>query len=101
MPAGGVLRISCRQRGDHAVLRFTDTGEGMSDEVAAKIFEPYFTTKDFGSGLGLTLVYRVVKEHHGDISVTSRPGHGTTFSIALPVPQREMRLIAWNREDGA
>ena len=101
MPTGGVLRVSCRRRGDQAVLRFSDTGEGMSDEVAAKIFEPYFTTKDFGSGLGLTLVYRVVKEHRGDISVTSRPGHGTTFSIALPVPQREMRLITWKREHGA
>lgn len=100
MPDGGVLRVSCRQRGDQVVLRFTDTGEGMSDEVAAKIFEPYFTTKDFGSGLGLTLVYRVVKEHKGDISVASREGHGTTFSISLPVPQREMRLIAWNRENG-
>lgn len=101
MPTGGVLRVSCRRRGDQAVLRFSDTGEGMSDEVAAKIFEPYFTTKDFGSGLGLTLVYRVVKEHRGDISVTSRPGHGTTFSIALPVPQRELRLITWKREHGA
>lgn len=95
MPRGGMLRVATQRRGDQAVLRVSDNGVGMSDEVLAKIFEPYFTTRDFGSGIGLTLVYKVVKEHMGDISVISKEGHGTTFTITLPVPQTEKHLIGW------
>ena len=97
MPDGGILRVSTRRRGDDAILRITDNGVGMNEEVLSKIFEPYFTTRDFGSGIGLTMVYKVVKEHMGDISVHSRPGTGTTFTITLPVPQREKHLLAWGR----
>ncbi|MCG8479365.1 MAG: ATP-binding protein, partial [Spirochaetales bacterium] len=57
MPEGGTLRVSTQVRGDQALLRISDNGIGMSDDVRDKIFEPYFTTKDFGSGIGLTLVY--------------------------------------------
>lgn len=95
MPEGGVLRISTQTRGDEALLRVSDNGVGMSEELVGKIFEPYFTTRDFGSGIGLTLVYKVVKEHLGDISVISREGLGSTFTITLPVPQREQHLITW------
>jgi len=65
----------------------------------AKIFEPYFTTKDFGSGLGLTLVYKIIKEHQGEINLQSKEGEGTTFTITLPVPLREQRLLGWMAED--
>ncbi|SIQ70210.1 PAS domain S-box-containing protein [Alkalispirochaeta americana] len=103
MPQGGTLRVITQVRGDEALVRISDTGLGMSPEVLEKIFEPYFTTRDFGSGIGLTLVYKVVKEHMGDISVHSREGRGSTFTITLPVPQREQRLITWEgnrpRED--
>lgn len=99
MPDGGMLRVNTQQRGDQALLRISDNGEGMSEEVRDKIFEPYFTTKDFGSGIGLTLVYKVVKEHMGDISVISKEGHGTTFTITLPIPQRDMHLITWEGRD--
>lgn len=95
MPEGGMLRVSTQARGDQALLRISDNGSGMSPEVRDKIFEPYFTTKDFGSGIGLTLVYKVVKEHAGDISVISKEGHGTTFTITLPLPQREKHLLGW------
>lgn len=95
MPEGGMLRVSTQTRGDDALLRVSDNGVGMSEEVVGKIFEPYFTTRDFGSGIGLTLVYKVVKEHLGDISVISREGQGSTFTITLPVPQREQHLITW------
>jgi PAS domain S-box-containing protein len=101
MPKGGMLRVSTQQRGDQALLRLSDNGIGMSEEVRDKIFEPYFTTKDFGSGIGLTLVYKVVKEHMGDISVISKEGHGTTFTITLPVPQRDTHLITWEGQDDA
>lgn len=95
MPNGGTLRVSTQKRGDQALLRISDNGNGMSSDVRDKIFEPYFTTKDFGSGIGLTLVYKVVKEHMGDISVISKEGHGTTFTITLPLPQREQHLLGW------
>ncbi len=71
----------------------------MSEEVMNKIFEPYFTTRDNGSGIGLTLVYKIVREHHGDITVSSQEGSGTSFTISFPVPQREMHLIGWEGEN--
>jgi two-component system, sporulation sensor kinase E len=101
MPDGGILRVSTQLRGDQVLFRISDNGVGMSADVRDKIFEPYFTTKDFGSGIGLTLVYKVVKEHMGDISVLSREGRGTTFTITLPVPQREKHLIGWKGDDDA
>ncbi|MFP4510149.1 MAG: two-component system sensor histidine kinase NtrB [Spirochaetota bacterium] len=96
MPEGGELRISTQQRGDEVILRLSDTGTGMSDEVIHKIFEPYFTTKDTGSGIGLTLVYKIIREHMGDIAVMSEEGKGSTFTVTLPVPQREQHLIGWS-----
>ncbi len=72
--------------GDYVVVRVTDTGEGMSQEVQAQIFEPFFTTKEKGqgSGMGLAMVYGIVKNHHGYIGVTSTPGVGTTMRVYLP-----------------
>ena len=99
MPDGGTLRFVSLLRDDMVVLRICDTGVGMSEEVMNKIFEPYFTTRDNGSGIGLTLVYKIVREHYGDITVSSEEGHGTTFTISLPVPQRETYLIGWEGGD--
>ncbi len=95
MPDGGDLTVSTYLNGDDVCLRVADTGVGIEDDVIDKIFEPYFTTKEFGSGIGLTLVYKIVKEHNGEISVLSHPGKGTTFTITFPVPQREQHLISW------
>lgn len=99
MPEGGTLRLVSALRDDVVVLRICDTGVGMSEEVMNKIFEPYFTTRDNGSGIGLTLVYKIVREHHGDITVSSQEGSGTSFTISFPVPQREMHLIGWEGEN--
>ncbi|MCA1755561.1 MAG: PAS domain S-box protein [Spirochaeta sp.] len=101
MPEGGTLKIDTRVRGDEVVLRFTDNGVGMSDQVLEKIFEPYFTTKDFGSGIGLTLVYKVLREHNAEISVVSQEGKGTTFTITFRVPQKEQHLLDWHEEADA
>ena len=60
-----------------------------------KIFEPYFSTSEFSSGLGLMLVYKIVKEHLGDIELDSKTGVGTTFSISIPIPQDERRLLGF------
>jgi two-component system, sporulation sensor kinase E len=99
MPDGGTLRVSSERRGDDVQLDIADTGVGMSDDVAEKIFEPYYTTKDYGSGIGLTLVYKVIKEHLGEISVQTQEGHGTTFTLSFPVPQRERHLLSYRGEE--
>ena len=99
MPDGGVLSVKTRCRGESVELVVADTGEGMSEEVREKIFEPYFTTKDFGSGIGLTLVYKVMKEHMGEINVKSEEGKGSTFILSFPVPQREQHLLSWSGEE--
>lgn len=96
MPDGGELRISTENQGDEVLLRVRDTGIGMSSDVIHKIFEPYYTTRDDGSGIGLTLVYKIIREHMGDIAVASEEGKGSTFTVSLPVPQREQHLIGWN-----
>ena len=85
--------METRRTGDDVLVRISDTGTGIPDEIMDKIFEPYFTTKPFGTGLGLTIVFKIVKEHYGDISVSSRAGEGTTVSLALPLPQKEKILI--------
>ncbi len=72
---------------EHARIRVSDNGIGMSEEVRHRIFEPFFTTKDIGkgTGLGLSTTYAIVREHAGFITCESRPGQGTTFSLYLPV----------------
>ena len=75
MPGGGTLSIETLRSGDEVLVRISDTGAGIPDEIMDKIFEPYFTTKPFGTGLGLTIVFKIVKEHFGDISV-SQPRRG-------------------------
>jgi PAS domain S-box-containing protein len=98
MPDGGRLRVQTVQKGNELLLKISDTGVGIPDEHMDKIFEPYFTTKDFGSGLGLTLVYKIVKEHMGDIEINSKVGEGTSITLSFPVPQKEKRLIGYNEE---
>jgi signal transduction histidine kinase/CheY-like chemotaxis protein len=98
MPAGGTLTIStCNVpagnprlpedvSGDCVMVSVADTGTGMSEEVRAKVFEPFFTTKSVGkgSGLGLSMVYGLVKQCRGAIAIDSRVGHGTTVSLFFP-----------------
>ena len=62
-----------------------DTGPGMSADIKAKIFEPFFSTKEEGIGLGLPIAQRIVEEHGGEIRVESSPGEGTTFYVTLPL----------------
>jgi two-component system, sporulation sensor kinase E len=99
MPSGGNLKVSTFRKGDEIDLSVEDTGVGMSAETQAKIFEPFFTTREAGSGLGLTTVFKIVKEHQGEIQVKSKLGEGTTFTLILPVPQRERRLIGYGANE--
>jgi len=95
MPTGGVIRIQTEKKRGSILLRISDNGIGIPKDILTKIFEPYFTTKEFGSGLGLTVVYKIVKEHQGEISVQSREGEGAEFSLLFPCPQGEKSLIEW------
>lgn len=93
MPAGGELSIiTCFDEGN-VYITIADTGKGIPPDVLHKIFEPYFTTKPDGSGLGLTMTYKVIKEHGGDIQVHSESGKGTRFTLMLPVIHTEKPLL--------
>jgi signal transduction histidine kinase len=85
MPDGGSLRLSCALAGRGRVeVRVEDTGIGIPPEHLGRIFDLYFTTKDHGTGIGLSMVYRIVQMHDGEVEVQSTPGRGTTFRILLP-----------------
>ena len=85
MPSGGTLRlVAAPTSRDTTEVCVEDTGVGIPPEHLGKIFDLYFTTKDHGTGIGLSMVYRIVQMHDGEIEVQSTPGHGTTFRILLP-----------------
>jgi signal transduction histidine kinase len=85
MPNGGTLRIRCESAGGRRVaVVFSDTGVGIAPADLQRIFDLYFTTKEKGSGIGLSMVYRTVQMHDGEIEVESTPDAGTTFRVLLP-----------------
>ncbi len=85
MPNGGSLQIRCEAtRGHRVIITFADTGVGIKPEHLKRIFDLYFTTKEAGSGIGLSMVYRTIQMHDGEIEVESTPGKGTTFRVTLP-----------------
>lgn len=108
MPEGGIIQIKTENadidsgepiplpRGDYIRIGITDQGTGIPPENMSKIFNPFFTTRQQGSGLGLATVFSIIKRHHGYISVESRPEEGATFNIYLPataerIPQPEYK----------
>ena len=101
MPEGGIITVTARNRtigeqpgnqpanaGEYVQVVIQDQGVGIPPENLAKIFDPYFTTKKTGSGLGLAVVHSIISNHQGAVSVESRPGHGTTFTLLLPVSRQ-------------
>ncbi len=84
MPHGGTLTLRSRNEGGHVLIEVADTGSGLTPEECARIFTPYYTSKQHGTGLGLAIVQSVVSDHGGRVRVRSQPGHGTTFVIELP-----------------
>lgn len=84
MPGGGTLTLKTRADGETLRLEIADTGSGMTVEQIENIFEPFYTTKSQGLGLGMPYAQKVVEQHGGTISVESRPGAGTTVRVALP-----------------
>ncbi len=103
MPDGGMIEISCVNltlsepnsfslpAGNYVSLRITDQGHGIAPDHLSRIFDPYFTTKQTGSGLGLATSYSIIKKHDGHIVCKSELGKGTTFTIYLPASKRKLQ----------
>ncbi|HQN17965.1 MAG TPA: ATP-binding protein [Syntrophobacteraceae bacterium] len=84
MQGVGELRITGKRKGGRILLSIADTGPGIPSEVMGRVFEAFYTTKADGTGLGLTIVKRIIDRHNGAIRVESQPGEGTTFHIEIP-----------------
>jgi len=93
MHRDGSLRIRTDLADTHVIVRFIDTGGGMTAENLSHVFEPYFTTKASGSGLGLLIVRRIVREHGGELSIESSDGKGVTLTIRLPFIDKRIRML--------
>ena len=93
MTQGGLLRIRTDFDDAFVTVSFADSGGGISAGEMSKIFEPYFTTKAGGSGLGLLIVRRIVREHGGEIDLVSDEGKGLTFTVRLPLAHRRARML--------
>jgi signal transduction histidine kinase len=89
----GTLRIRTDLDDTHVIVSFSDTGSGMSAENLSHAFEPYFTTKPSGTGLGLLIVRRIVREHGGELSIESTQGKGLTLTIRLPYVDKRIRML--------
>ncbi len=111
MPTGGVLSISTQRvevgperaevpAGSYALLRVSDEGGGIEDDIIGRIFEPFFTTKDSssGTGMGLSIVYGAVEQSNGHICVSSALGEGTTFEIYFPLVESAHHIAAAERQ---
>src|SRR5215212_3266843 len=93
MKRRGILRIRTGLDATHVNISFTDTGGGMSAESLSRVFEPYFTTKSSGSGLGLLIVRRIVREHGGEMALESHEGKGLTLTLRLPYLDKRVRML--------
>jgi signal transduction histidine kinase len=80
----GSIKVDVKEEGKYAVIVISDNGSGMSEELQKSIFNPFFTTKDKGVGLGLFIVYNIVKAHGGFVEVESTEGLGSSFTIYIP-----------------
>ena len=99
MRSGGILRIRTEANPTHVIVSFIDSGHGIAPEEIGQLFEPYFTTKENGTGLGLMIVQRIVREHGGTIEVESDKDRGTTFRIKLPIHEKRTRLLEASRSE--
>jgi signal transduction histidine kinase len=85
MPPGGLLTVGLKIQGDFLELTVEDTGQGITPENLKLLFTPFFSTKEGGTGLGLTICRGLIEQHHGEISIDSKVGRGTTCLIHLPL----------------
>lgn len=93
MPKGGELVIEVKKEGDTVKIRIQDQGCGIPEDQLAKIGQPFYTTKENGTGLGLMVTYNIIENHHGSVSVTSKINEGATFTIILPISQSKQIVV--------
>jgi signal transduction histidine kinase len=93
MERGGRLRIEARVDDAWVYLAFTDTGVGIAQSDLPRVFQPYFSTKRGGHGLGMMIVQRILRNHGGQIALESQPGRGTTVTVQFPLKDRRVRLL--------
>jgi signal transduction histidine kinase len=98
MTEGGVLTIAVRVSDNALAVSFADTGTGIDPEDLGAVFDPYHTTKEEGSGLGLMIVQRILQDHGGQIEIETRPGQGTTVTLLLPRYEARVRLLGEREE---
>ena len=89
IPSGGTLQVSTRSRSGRVEIAVKDNGEGIREEDLPRVFDPYFTTKSSGSGLGLPLSKMIVEQHEGTILIESRPGQGSVVTVSVPAESEE------------
>lgn len=89
MPDGGVLTVEGEVVHPIVRISFTDTGPGIPEELQARVFNPFYTTRQEGTGLGLAITHRIIDAHGGRILLDSRPGAGSTFTVELPFNKKE------------
>jgi signal transduction histidine kinase len=93
MQPGGNLRIKSRADDDSVYLLFGDSGSGIRHEDMVKLFQPYYTTKSSGHGLGLMIVKRIMRMHGGQVGIESREGTGTLITLQFPRKDRRIRML--------
>jgi len=98
MPNGGLITVEVTCARGQVVVSVTDSGCGIPQEQMEKIFDPYFTTRDGGAGLGLMIVQQIVSEHGGEVLVASNPGKGTTMTVRLPVPLKYGKMLPGRKQ---
>ncbi len=94
----GIIEIKAYQENNYVYLNIIDNGEGIPENIRHKIFDPYFTTKNYGTGLGLTIVFKIINEHKGEITFSSKKGE-TIFTIKLPLSYIEKGQIEYSGEN--
>jgi len=85
MSNGGELVLEAKQRNSQLFIKILDTGYGIRQEYLSSVYDPFFSSKTHGAGLGLAMVYQIVKNHDGEITIQSQEGKGTSVTIQLPV----------------
>lgn len=101
MTRGGRIQVTARSDDDFVYILVGDTGSGMSEETLNRVFQPYYSTKKGGSGLGLMIVQRIVRDHGGHIGIDTREGRGTVVTVQLPQKHRRVRLLGSGTASGA
>jgi signal transduction histidine kinase len=93
MQDGGKLTVMSTYNDNEVIISFQDAGKGITREHMGNLFQPFFTTRKTGTGLGLLIVRRIVREHGGEIDIESREGQGTKVTLFLPLVEKKVRLL--------